>query len=228
MSDASRRAARGLVIFDCDGVLVDSMAIDVRELTRALRAIGGRMTAAEVDEAFHGVALADIERGVEAHLGGPVPDGWMERFLADRAAAFERELQPVAGAREAIAGVRAAGWEACIASGGALEKMALTLRLTGLQDAFPAERIFSAYGIARPKPAPDLFLHAASTCGFGPADCVVVEDSVAGVSAGRAAAMRTLGFTGGDPTRAERLAAAGAEPLEDLRSLPMRLTGVSP
>ena len=223
MSAVGRGAARGLVIFDCDGVLVDSMAIDMRELTRAIRTAGGRMSAAEVDEAFHGVALADIQRGVEAHLGRAVPDGWMERFLADRAAAFERELRPVAGAEEAIAGVRAAGWEACIASGGALEKMALTLRIAGLQDAFPADRIFSAYGVERPKPAPDLFLHAAAACGFAAADCVVVEDSVAGVRAGRAAAMRTLGFTAGDAARGERLAALGAEPLEDLLALAARL-----
>ena len=100
--------AVGLVTFDCDGVLVDSMGIDMRELTRAIVAAGGTMTAQEVEDAFHGVALAEIERGVAAHLGRPVPDGWMERFLADRAAAFERELQPIDGAVEALDGVRAA------------------------------------------------------------------------------------------------------------------------
>lgn len=215
--------ARGLVIFDCDGVLVDSMGIDMRELTRAIAAVGGTMTLEEVDAAFHGVALADIRRGVEAHLGRPVPDGWMERFLADRAAAFERELQPVDGAAEAVAGVRAAGWEACIASGGAREKLELTLRVTGLAGAFSDARIFSAYGVAQPKPAPDLFLHAAATCGFAPQTCVVVEDSVPGVAAGRAAGMRTLGYNGGDDAAAARLAARGAEPLADLRELPALL-----
>ncbi len=217
--------ARGLVVFDCDGVLVDSMGIDMRELTRAIGAAGGTMSADEVDEAFHGVALPDIRRGVERHLGRPVPDGWMERFLADRAAAFERELTPVDGAAEALAGVRAAGWELCVASGGSHEKMELTLRVAGLRDAIPAARVFSAYDVTRPKPAPDLFLHAAAVCGYAAEACVVVEDSVPGVRAGRAAGMRTLGFTAGDPRTAERLAALGAEPLADLRELPARLAG---
>jgi HAD superfamily hydrolase (TIGR01509 family) len=212
--------ARGLVIFDCDGVLVDSMGIDMRELTRAIGSAGGTMTAAEVEDAFHGVALADIERGVAAHLGRPVPDGWMDRFLADRAAAFERELRPIDGAAEAIAGVRTAGWDACIASGGALQKMELTLRVTGLRDAVPDDRVFSAYMVARPKPAPDLFLHAAAACGFEPDACIVVEDSVPGVIAGRAAGMRTFGYSGGDAVVAKRLASLGAEPLGAMADLP--------
>jgi HAD superfamily hydrolase (TIGR01509 family) len=216
-------SARGLVIFDCDGVLVDSMGIDMCELTRAIESIGGAMTAAEVEDAFHGVALADIQRGVEAHVGRPVPDGWMERFLADRAAAFERELQPIDGAADALAGVRAAGWDACIASGGSLQKMALTLRIAGLRGEVSDDRIFSAYDVARPKPAPDLFLHAAVACGFAPDACVVVEDSVPGVTAGRAAGMRTFGYSGGDSAVAERLAALGAEPLSAMPDLPALL-----
>ncbi|HXE45204.1 MAG TPA: HAD-IA family hydrolase [Conexibacter sp.] len=224
MSDADGRA-HGLVIFDCDGVLVDSMGIDMRELTRAIAAIGGTLTRAEVDRAFHGVALAEIQRGVAAHLGHPVPADWMERFLADRAVAFARELRPVPGAGEAIDGVRAAGWEVCIASSGRLAKMEQTLGLTGLRDAFADDRIFSAYApeVSCAKPAPDLFLHAARTCSYLPADCVVVEDSVPGIAAGRAAAMRTLGYTGGDASLAPRFAALGAEPLADLRELPARL-----
>jgi HAD superfamily hydrolase (TIGR01509 family) len=217
-------ACRGLVVFDCDGVLVDSMGIDMRELTRAIAGAGGTLDLREVTAAFHGVALADIERGVEAHLGRPAPDGWMERFLTERAAAFERELGPISGAREALDGVRAAGWEACIASGGAHAKLELTLRVTGLRDAIPADRIFSAYDVARPKPAPDLFLHAAATCGYAPAACVVVEDSVPGVTAGRAAEMRTFGYADGRGAHAARLAALGAEPLVDLRELPALLT----
>jgi HAD superfamily hydrolase (TIGR01509 family) len=220
--------ARGLVIFDCDGVLVDSMGIDMRELTRAIAAIGGTLTRTEVEGAFHGVALADIERGVVAHLGRPVPDGWMERFLAVRAEAFERELQPVPGAREAIDGVRAAGWDACIASGGAHEKMQLTLRVAGLAELFPCKRIFSAYDVARPKPAPDLFRHAAAACGYAPEACVVVEDSVPGVCAGRAAGMRTFGLANGDAGRAARLTALGAEPLGTLTDLPARLRAYTP
>ena len=103
--------------------------------------------------------------------------------------------------------------------------MEQTLTVAGLRDAFPDERIFSAYlpAVARSKPARDLFLHAAAACGFTPAECVVVEDSVPGITAGRAAAMRTLGFTGGDASLEPAFLALGAEPLGDLRELPSRL-----
>lgn len=217
--------APGLVVFDCDGVLVDSMGIDMRELTRAIAGAGGTLTPEQVDAAFHGMALADIERGVAEHLGRATPDGWMDAFLAARADAFERELRPVAGAVEAVEGVRSLGWETCIASGGRLQKMEQTLRVTGLADLFPRDRVFSAYAVARPKPAPDVFLHAARTCGFAPAACVVVEDSVPGVQAAVAAGMRTLAYTTGGIAAADRLVPLGAEPLHELRELPAHLGG---
>ena len=217
--------APGLVIFDCDGVLVDSEGISIRVLTRAIAREGGTLTEAEVHERCLGVAMADIERTASAHLGRPLPEDFAARFVADQAVEFERELQPVPGAREAIDGVRAAGWETCIASGGRIRKMELTLRIAGLRDTFPDERIFSAYAaaVARPKPAPDLFLHAAAACGFAPDACVVVEDSVPGVTAGRAAGMRTFGYANGDAAHAARLAALGAETLAALRDLPRLL-----
>jgi HAD superfamily hydrolase (TIGR01509 family) len=215
--------ARGLVIFDCDGVLVDSEGISMRELTRALAREGSDLSEAEVREQFVGIALVDIERKVAAQLGRPVPHDFIERFFAERAEAFEHELQPVRGARAAIDGVRAGGWEACIASGGRMSKMEQTLRIAGLRDAIPDDRIFSATMVARGKPAPDLFLHAAAVCGFPPPACVVVEDSVPGVSAAGAAGMRTFGYANGDRAHAVRLAALGAEPLVDLRSLPALL-----
>jgi beta-phosphoglucomutase-like phosphatase (HAD superfamily) len=102
--------------------------------------------------------------------------------------------------------------------------MELTLRVAGLRDAVPADRIFSAYEVARPKPAPDLFLHAAAVCGYAPEACVVVEDSVPGVTAGRAAGMRTFGYANGDAAHAARLAALGAEPLHAMQDLPKLLT----
>jgi HAD superfamily hydrolase (TIGR01509 family) len=216
--------ARGLVIFDCDGVLVDSEGISMRELTRALAREGGTLSAAEVHEQFVGIAMVDIERKAAEHLGRPVPEDFIARFVAERAAAFERELRPVPGAREAIDGVRAAGWETCIASGGRMAKMEQTLRIAGLRDAFPDPRIFSATMVERGKPAPDLFLHAAASCGQAPEACVVVEDSVPGVTAARAAGMRTFGYSDGDAARAARLAALGAEPLAALHDLPGRLS----
>jgi HAD superfamily hydrolase (TIGR01509 family) len=215
--------ARGLVIFDCDGVLVDSEGISMRELTRALVREGGTLSEDEVREQFVGISMVDIERKAAEHLGRPVPPDFIASFVAERAAAFERELRPVPGAREAIDGVRAADWEACVASGGRMSKMEQTLRIAGLRDAVPAERIFSATMVARGKPAPDLFLHAAAVCGYAPAACVVVEDSVPGATAARAAGMRTFGYANGDAAHAARLAALGAEPLADLRSLPALL-----
>jgi HAD superfamily hydrolase (TIGR01509 family) len=222
----SRRvSAPGLVIFDCDGVLVDSEGISMRELTRSLTAAGATLTEDAVRDEFVGISLADIEAKAGEHVGGPLPDGWLERFLAARAAAFERELQPVRGAAQAIEAVRALGWETCVASGGRLEKMAQTLRLTGLDGCFPAERIFSATMVARGKPAPDVFLHAAQACGFEPSACVVVEDSAPGVIGALAAGMRTLAYVDGDAALAARLTTRGAEPIGDLRDLPTRLVG---
>lgn len=214
----------GLVIFDCDGVLVDSEGISMRELTGAIADVGGMLSESQVHEAFAGMSLAAIEAGVMAHLGRPTPDGWMERFLATRAAAFERELQPIDGAAETVEAVRALGWETCVGSQGRPEKMAQTLRVSGLQDLFPPDRIFSATMVEHGKPAPDLFLYAAATCGFERAACVVVEDSATGVTAALAAEMRTLAYTGGDDVRAARLEQLGAEPLADLRELPARLS----
>jgi beta-phosphoglucomutase-like phosphatase (HAD superfamily) len=224
VSGTSRRgAARGLVIFDCDGVLVDSEGISMRTLARALARAGGTLSEAEVREQFVGIAMADIERRAAAHLGRPLPDDFIDRFVAERAEAFEHELRAVPGAHAAIDGVRAGGWDACIASGGRMSKMEQTLRIAGLRDAIPDERIFSATMVAHGKPAPDLFLHAAAICGYAPQACVVVEDSVPGVTAGVAAGMRTFGYANGDAAHAGRLADLGAEPLADLRDLPARL-----
>jgi HAD superfamily hydrolase (TIGR01509 family) len=223
---AADASAPGLVIFDCDGVLVDSVAIDIRELTRTIAGLGGTMAEEEVHTAFHGAALADIDRALAAHLGTPPPVDWADAWFAARTAAFERELTAVPGAADAVVAVSALGWEVCVASQGEPAKMAQTLRVTGLRDLFEADRVFSARMVARGKPAPDLFLHAAAGCGVAPEACVVVEDSPTGVVAARAAGMRVLGYVG-DPARdarvAAELSALGAEPLHDLCELPARL-----
>ena len=212
----------GLVIFDCDGVLVDSEPISMRELTRALTSIGGMLDEEAVHATFSGMALVDIERGIAAHLGRPAPEGWLDAWLTSRAAAFERELQPVPGAAEAVRAVRALGYETCVGSQGRMEKMDQTLRVTGLADLFPRERIFSGTMVEHGKPAPDLYLLAAATCGFAPEACVVVEDSPTGVAAGLAAEMRVLGYVADSAGEeaAERLAKLGAEVFHDMRQVP--------
>lgn len=178
-----------LVIFDCDGVLVDSEPISNRALADALTAAGHPIEAEETTAAFLGRSWASCEEIIRARFGA-VPDGLQADYRARMAAAFDRELQAVPGVAHAIAAIAA---PTCVASSGPHEKMRHTLGLVGLYDHF-AGRIFSAYEVPRGKPAPDLFLHAAARMGFEPEDCVVVEDSPVGVEAARAAGMRPLGY----------------------------------
>lgn len=214
-----------LVIFDCDGVLVDSEPISMRVLTEAINAVDVPMTVEEVHAAFVGAAFETIELEVSRRRGVPVPAGWMDDFYAARALVFERELGPIPGAREAVEAVRELGFETCIASQGRVAKMEQTLALTGLDDLFPPERIFSATMVERPKPAPDLFVHAARACGWEPGDCVVVEDSLLGVRGARAAGARVLGYLPADEPEdaALPLLAAGAEIVRSLGEVPRRV-----
>lgn len=218
-------SAPGLVIFDCDGVLVDSEPISLRELTHAINAVDVPMSHREVHAAFIGGAMETIERDIARRRGAPLPDGWVDDFYAKRAIAFEAELEPISGAREAVEAVKRLGLDACIASQGRPAKMVQTLGLTGLADLFAADRIFSATMVPRPKPAPDLFLHAARTCGWAPEECVVVEDSALGVRGARAAGMRVLGYVARDRPEddAMALSAAGAEVVRDLGEVPGRI-----
>jgi len=210
-----------LVIFDCDGVLVDSEAISNDVLARSLTAEGLPTTLAEARQSYQGLLLADVVTGAEARLGRRLPRGWLECYERERADAFRRELKPIEGAAEAVASIRAAGVAVCVASQGKLEKTRLSLELTGLDHLFPPEARFSAESVARGKPYPDLFLLAASSMRAEPARCVVVEDTASGVSAARAAGMRALGFVADSEEAA--LLAAGAEPLRTLTELPMLL-----
>ncbi|HYM55843.1 MAG TPA: HAD-IA family hydrolase [Solirubrobacteraceae bacterium] len=207
-----------LVIFDCDGVLVDSEAISNAVLARALTAEGLPTTLEQSRAAYHGLMLDDILARTEAALGRPLPAGWLERFERDRGEAFRRELEPVPGAAEAVERVRAAGVAACVASQGKLEKTRLSLELTGLRHLFPEEALFSAYSVPRGKPYPDLFLHAAATMGAHPSRSVVVEDTPSGALAAVAAGMRALGYAADSDEAALR--EAGAEVIWELGEVP--------
>ncbi len=182
-----------LVIFDCDGVLVDSEPLANAALSEALAELGLRLSVEETMEHFMGRSRAHMLARTAQLLGRPVPVSFAEDFATARDAAFWRELEPVEGIEEALDALDAAGFATCVASSGDHAKMRLTLALTRLYGRFEG-RIFSATEVAQGKPAPDLFLHAAAQMGFEPEDCVVVEDSPAGVEAGRAAGMRVLGF----------------------------------
>lgn len=220
MTDTKRR--RYLLIFDCDGVLVDSEPTSNRVLAAAISAVGLPMSAEQVAESFEGMRLADIQAGVEAQLGRKLPAGWMADFEADRAAAFEKELAPVSGIDAVLEEVVAAGIPMCVASQARREKTALTLGLTGLNRFFSEAVLFSSTMVEHGKPHPGLFLLAAETMGFDPADCVVVEDGVLGVEAGRSAGMRVLGYVpaGCDP---DRLSKRGAEVFRSMVDLPALL-----
>jgi len=211
-----------LVIFDCDGVLVDSERISVRVDVAVLAQLGWPMTEAEVVERFMGRTEADMAAEIEAHLGRPLPANWEEPFRHLYREAFEAELKPVPGILEALDAI--AG-PICVASSGTHERMRYTLGLTGLYPRF-AGRIFSASEVARGKPAPDLFLHAARRMGVRPAACAVVEDSRYGVEAARVAGMRAFGYAGGLSPRAW-LEGPDTVVFDEMRDLP-RLLGNDP
>lgn len=201
------------VIFDCDGVLVDSEEI-------ANRALAGLLTEAGVptgyDEAvaiFRGRSMDAVLEIATHRLGGPLPFDLSDRYYETIKDVFERELKPVPGVIEALDRIDLPN---CVASNGPLHKMEVTLRLTGLWERFEG-RIFSADEVAAGKPAPDLFLHAAREMGFEPSTTAVVEDSVLGVEAGRSAGMRVFAFA--SHTTPEELAAAGGQPFTDMADL---------
>ncbi len=209
-----------LVIFDCDGVLVDSEPLAARLTAEAVSELGWKMSAEVAKAEFLGDTFSNIIRRVEEKLGHPVPADWPARSQANLLAALERELTPVAGVRHAIDALLAAGATLAVGSQGTHEKMKLTLGVTGLLPHFDG-RIFSASQVARPKPAPDLFLLAAETLGFSPSETVVIEDSTRGVKAALAAGMRVLGYTAS--VGRDAIIAAGAEPIDDLALVPSLL-----
>lgn len=207
-----------LVIFDCDGVLIDSERLAVKVDVLVLRELGWPLSEAEVIERFVGVSNRDTQAAIEAHLGRKLPDRWEERFKPLYEQAFANQLAPVEGVLEALERI---ALPSCVASSGTHEYLRYTLGLTGLYERF-AGRIFSAEDVARGKPAPDLFLHAAERMGAQPTACAVVEDSRSGVEAARAAGMRVLAFAGG-LSPVELLEGPNTVLFEEMRELPALL-----
>jgi len=213
----------GLVILDCDGVLVDSEPISMRVDTEVLAEVGWSLTNEEVVERFMGRTHDFMVSEIEAYLGRPLDASWEDRFQQRYRDAFALYLKPVDGVVEALDSLDATDTLTCVASSGGHQKMRFTLDLTGLWDRFEG-RIFSATEVAHGKPAPDLFLHAARKMGVDPAACAVVEDSRYGVEAARAAGMRVFAY-GGGLTSPERLAGPGTVVFDDMRQLPGLLSG---
>lgn len=182
-----------LVIFDCDGVLVDSEPIAVELLLEMTRAAGGEITREAAYERFLGCSLSKIVAELEDRHQITVTAGLLESMRVGLYERFKQELQPIHAVGEALSRLEQ---PFCVASSSQPERIRLSLSLTGLADRF-ASNIFSATMVRHGKPAPDLFLHAAAQMGVEPHACVVVEDSPAGVTAAKRAGMRVIGFTGG-------------------------------
>jgi len=214
-----------LVIFDCDGVLVDSETVAFQTDNDMVRALGLDWTVAECMEKFLGRSTKSCVEVIEAALGRPVPDGWIEAWHGAMHDALRKNgVPPIPGIFDALDALEAARVPYCVASSGEMEKMDITLASSGLMPRV-AGRIYNSAMVARGKPAPDLFLHAAKSMGAQPADCVVVEDSVAGVTAGIAAGMRVMAYAAAAYVDRESMRRAGGELFEDMASLP-RLIGV--
>jgi HAD superfamily hydrolase (TIGR01509 family) len=209
-----------LIIFDCDGVLIDSEAIACRIDAIELSAIGYTISEAELALRFSGVPYRDMYRTIETELGRPLPEGFADRVHELVAAACRTGVQPIAGIFEALDRITV---PVCVASSSKPGYLQEHLSRLGLWRYF-APHVFSAAMVPRGKPAPDVFLHAARVMDVTPRRCLVIEDSIAGVEAGVAAGMTVLGFTGGGhsgPMMEARLLAAGAAAAyADHRALP--------
>ncbi|WP_318202062.1 HAD family hydrolase [Streptomyces sp. SCL15-4] len=195
-----------LVIFDNDGVLVDSEPISNRLLAAYLTELGHPTSYEDSIRDYMGSAMHRVHDLVLERTGRRLPADFDEVFHARVFAAFERELRPVPGVTGVLEELAADGVPYCVASSGSHERIRVGHRTTGLDRWFTDERIFSSEDVGRGKPAPDLFLHAARRMGVAPGRCVVVEDSPLGVRAAVAAGMDVYGFTAMTP--AERLAGA--------------------
>jgi HAD superfamily hydrolase (TIGR01509 family) len=207
-----------LVIFDCDGVLVDSERLSHAVLRAMLAEFGVDLTLEQTLDHFMG---SSTERSLEllaSLIGRPAPQDFDERFSARCFSAFAASLLPVSGVAQMLAGLTL---PYCVASNGPHAKMRFTLGHTGLLSRFGG-RVFSAEDVANPKPSPDLFLHAAASLGVPAAACVVVEDSAAGITAARLAGMRALGYAA--MGQGEKLRQAGAHHVfGDMAALPSLL-----
>jgi HAD superfamily hydrolase (TIGR01509 family) len=213
-----------LAIFDCDGVLVDSEPIANRIFAEGLQELGLTLDLEEMYELFVGRTMGACMQKVEELLGRPAPADFLARVQARTFAAFEAApVQAIPDVAEALDAVVALGLRVCVASSGEVEKMQLTLGLAGLLPRF-AGHLYSATQVARSKPAPDIYLHAANQMGVAPSECVVIEDSPAGATAGVGAGMTVLGFAAHTP--AEKLRSVGvAHTFTRMHELPELLRG---
>ena len=217
-----------LIIFDCDGVLVDSEVISCRAHAATLTRHGYAITADQVLDRFLGVSDREARLTIEAELGRSLPSDFEAQVKQATLQRYADDLQPVPHVAEAVAAI---GLPKCVASSGTPEKIRHGLTCAGLYDIL-APHIFSAGQVKRGKPAPDLFLFAAEQMRALPARCIVIEDSIPGVTGAVAAGMTVLGFHGGShcrPGYADTLRAAGAAAtFDDMRQLAGLIDEIEP
>lgn len=203
------------VIFDCDGVLVDSETLSNGIAAEMLTQLGLPTSTEAAMRDFMGSSTAEVSAELEQRLGRPLPDDFWRDYATRCQERFMTELRSVSGIEAALDHITI---PACVASSGSHEKIRFTLGHTGLLERFEG-RIFSATEVTHGKPAPDLFLHAAKALGFDPSKTVVVEDAPRGVQAGVAAGMTVLAYAGHPPFETQ-LAAAGGTVFHDMADLP--------
>ncbi|HEY6621045.1 MAG TPA: HAD family phosphatase [Steroidobacteraceae bacterium] len=209
-----------LVIFDCDGVLVDSELITNRIFARMLNELGIAISLEDMFERFIGRSMPQCLEIITKLLGRPVPQRFVEEYQSRSAAALKAELKAVPDIETVLAAMRI---PFCVASSGTQEKMQITLGVTGLLPQFRG-KMYSVTEVAKSKPFPDVFLHAARQQGVMPADCAVIEDTPTGVRAGVAAGMTVFGYCAVTPK--QRLVEAGAHhTFERMRDLSGLLSG---
>ena len=207
------------MIFDCDGVLIDSEPIANRIFSEQLAKVGIRMTPEEVWHAFVGNSRDRCIEMAGEMRGEPLPEGFAEMWDDALHAALDIEARPVEGIPELL---RSLPVPYCVASNGEPMHMQRGLTAAGLMP-FVQGRLFSAAEVAHPKPAPDVYLHAASAMGVAPDRCAVVEDTPTGARAGLAAGMRVFGYVGSPMNLRAQLERLGATPFTHMRELPALL-----
>lgn len=208
-----------LIIFDCDGVLVDSEAIVNRVIYQQARELGASLTFEEAEEKFSGGNLNMVIAYVEQEIGHPVPDDFVPVFRKRSFEAFETEIQAVAGVEQLIQQLTK---PFCVGSNGPRNKIELTLGLTGLLPYFEG-KIYSAYDVGKWKPDPTLYLTIAQTMNLEPHQCAVIEDSKFGVQAAKRAGMDVFGYAP-HPKHEQKLLAEGATVFQHMSQLLPLLT----
>ncbi len=216
-----------LVIFDCDGVLVDSESICAQVMCEVLQGLGSTCTVEDVDRSFRGRSLSDCMERLETHWQISLPPTFLATLNERTFAALEAELRPICNVVGAIERIQAAGLPICVASSGSHQKINHSLGLTNLIHHFEGN-LFSASEVRAGKPAPDIFLHAAKRMGVPSSQCVVVEDSLPGAEGALAAGCRVLAYSSQERrdhnAHFRALKNMGALPFTDMRELPRLLS----